>query len=106
MQLELKTLQHELGISFVFVTHDQEEALTMSDRIAVLDQGRIQQIGTPERALSTARRNEFVARFIGESNLFDGAGRGHRRRRGAASRSTAAASARAARQPGLAVGQR
>ena len=71
MQHELKTLQHELGISFVFVTHDQEEALVMSDRIAVLDGGRIQQIDVPE-ALYYRPRNEFVARFIGDSNLLGG----------------------------------
>lgn len=68
MQQELKKLQHELGISFVFVTHDQEEALVMSDRIAVLNHGRIQQLDSPE-ALYRRPRNSFVARFIGESNL-------------------------------------
>jgi spermidine/putrescine transport system ATP-binding protein len=71
MQQELKTLQLELGISFIFVTHDQEEALIMSDRIAVLSQGRIQQVGTPE-ALYRRPDNEFVARFLGDSNLFVG----------------------------------
>jgi len=69
MQLELKNLQNELGISFVFVTHDQEEALTMSDRIVVMNGGSIQQIGAPtdiyDRPGST-----FVANFVGESNLF------------------------------------
>lgn len=68
MQHELKALQNELGISFVFVTHDQEEALTMSDRIAVLGQGKIQHIGTPE-ALYRQPQNLFTARFLGESNL-------------------------------------
>ncbi|WP_075996968.1 ABC transporter ATP-binding protein [Salaquimonas pukyongi] len=71
MQQELKSLQHELGISFVFVTHDQEEALVMSDRIAVLNDGLIQQLDKPE-ALYHRPKNEFVARFIGESNLFPG----------------------------------
>ncbi len=71
MQQELKTIQNEVGISFVFVTHDQEEALTMSDRIAVLGEGRIHQLGTPE-ALYRRPENEFVARFVGEGNLFDG----------------------------------
>ncbi len=71
MQQELKKLQHELGISFVFVTHDQEEALVMSDRIAVLNGGRIQQLDTPE-ALYRRPTNEFVARFVGESNLLPG----------------------------------
>ena len=68
MQEELKLLQHELGISFIFVTHDQEEALTMSDRIVVLDGGRIQQCGGPEDVYYRPA-NAFVARFIGESNL-------------------------------------
>src|SRR5699024_3709274 len=68
MQHELKALQNELGISFVFVTHDQEEALTMSDRIAVLGQGKIQHIGAPE-TLYRKPRNVFTARFLGESNL-------------------------------------
>jgi spermidine/putrescine transport system ATP-binding protein len=71
MQLELKNIQNELGIAFVFVTHDQEEALTMSDRIVVMDHGRIQQSGTPteiyDRPVSV-----FVARFVGEGNLFEG----------------------------------
>ncbi|MFK7860064.1 MAG: ABC transporter ATP-binding protein [Granulosicoccus sp.] len=68
MQLELKNLQTELGISFVFVTHDQEEALTMSDRIIVLNAGQIQQIGTPAEIYHKPA-NLFVADFIGESNL-------------------------------------
>lgn len=70
MQRELKTLQHELGIAFVFVTHDQEEALTMSDRIVVLNGGHIQQIGSPAQIYHHPV-NAFVAGFIGESNLFD-----------------------------------
>jgi spermidine/putrescine transport system ATP-binding protein len=71
MQIELKTLQAELGISFIFVTHDQEEALTMSNRVAVLDKGSIQQIDTP-REVYNRPSNSFVARFIGASNLFSG----------------------------------
>jgi spermidine/putrescine transport system ATP-binding protein len=71
MQQELKTIQNEIGIAFVLVTHDQEEALTMSDRIAVLGQGRIHQLGTPE-ALYRRPANEFVARFLGEGNLLAG----------------------------------
>ncbi|MCR6497834.1 ABC transporter ATP-binding protein [Shinella sp. CPCC 101442] len=71
MQIELKTLQHELGISFIFVTHDQEEALTMSDRVAVLSGGRIQQLDTP-RAIYDQPKNSFVATFVGASNLFEG----------------------------------
>jgi spermidine/putrescine transport system ATP-binding protein len=69
MQLELKTLQHSLGIAFVFVTHDQEEALTMSDRIVVMRSGHIEQIGTP-REIYRHPKNRFVADFIGETNLF------------------------------------
>jgi spermidine/putrescine transport system ATP-binding protein len=71
MQEELKGLQDELGITFIFVTHDQEEALVMSDRIAVLEGGKIQQLDAPE-ALYRYPKNEFVARFIGESNLLPG----------------------------------
>ncbi|PWE54359.1 ABC transporter ATP-binding protein [Metarhizobium album] len=71
MQLELKTLQHELGITFIFVTHDQQEALTMSDRVAVLADGRIQQLDTP-RTIYDQPVSTFVASFIGASNLLDG----------------------------------
>ena len=71
MRIELKNLQHELGISFVFVTHDQEEALTMSNRIAVLNGGAVQQIDTPDKIYNTPV-NSFVASFIGASNLFEG----------------------------------
>ncbi len=71
MQLELKALQHEVGITFVYVTHDQEEALTMSDRIAVMSAGNILQIGTPIEIYE--RPNcRFVANFIGETNFLDG----------------------------------
>ncbi|WP_255467790.1 ABC transporter ATP-binding protein [Reyranella sp. CPCC 100927] len=71
MQLEIKHLQRELGVTVVFVTHDQTEALTMADRIAVLDHGRLCQVGTP-RELYEAPRDPFVARFIGETNMIDG----------------------------------
>ena len=71
MQTELKRLQVETGITFVFVTHDQEEALTMSDRIAVMSAGRVQQVGSP-REIYTRPRNRFVAGFIGETNLLAG----------------------------------
>lgn len=71
MQLELKTLQHELGICFVFVTHDQEEALTMSDRVVVLNKGHIEQAGDPE-ALYHRPASQFVAAFIGDGALFNG----------------------------------
>jgi putative spermidine/putrescine transport system ATP-binding protein len=72
MQLELKRLQQELGITTVFVTHDQEEAMTISDRIAVMNAGRIEQIGT-SRDIYDRPRTRFVCDFIGESNLFAGA---------------------------------
>ena len=68
MQLELKRIQRDVGISFVLVTHDQEEALTMSDRIAVMRGGRLEQVGTPE-AIYDAPESAFVARFIGSANL-------------------------------------
>ena len=71
MQLELKKIHHELGITFIFVTHDQEEALTMSDTIVVMNKGVIQQKGTPEDIYNEPA-NAFVADFIGESNILDG----------------------------------
>ena len=76
MQLELKHMLDELGITFIYVTHDQEEALTMSDKIVVLSEGRIQQIGTPEDIYNEPQ-NAFVADFIGESNIFKGIMTGH-----------------------------
>jgi putative spermidine/putrescine transport system ATP-binding protein len=69
--VELKQIQREVGITFVFVTHDQEEALTMSDRVAVFDQGRIQQVGTPQEIYETPG-SQFVAGFVGTSNLLTG----------------------------------
>lgn len=72
MQIELKAIQHEVGITFIFVTHDQEEALTMSDRIAVFNNGRIEQIGTPSE-LYEHPTTEFVATFVGTSNVLSGA---------------------------------
>ncbi|MBQ6586741.1 MAG: ABC transporter ATP-binding protein [Coriobacteriales bacterium] len=71
MQVELKRIQRETGITFVFVTHDQEEALSMSDTVMVLNEGRIQQIGRPID-LYNEPKNAFVADFIGESNILDG----------------------------------
>ncbi|MDZ4312575.1 MAG: ABC transporter ATP-binding protein [Cypionkella sp.] len=68
MQIELKRLQTETGITFIFVTHDQEEALTMSDRIGVMSAGKLQQVGTP-REIYTRPLNRFVASFIGETNF-------------------------------------
>jgi len=70
MQIELKRLQHETGITFVFVTHDQEEALTMSDRIAVMSSGNILQVGTP-REIYDHPKERFVANFIGDTNLME-----------------------------------
>ncbi|HSO13885.1 MAG TPA: ABC transporter ATP-binding protein [Anaerolineales bacterium] len=71
MQLELKALQQQLGITFIYVTHDQEEAMTMSDRIAVMSNGRVQQMGSPVEIYERPA-NRFVADFIGESNFFEG----------------------------------
>ncbi len=71
MQIELKRIQTEVGITFIYVTHDQEEAMTMSDRIAVMRHGRIEQLGTPE-ALYERPTTAFVAGFLGVSNLLDG----------------------------------
>ena len=71
MQLELKAMHKRLGLTFIYVTHDQEEALTMSDTIVVMSDGAIQQIGTPE-AIYNEPKNTFVADFIGESNIFSG----------------------------------
>ncbi|HET9680750.1 MAG TPA: ATP-binding cassette domain-containing protein, partial [Candidatus Limnocylindrales bacterium] len=74
MQIELKQIQSEVGITFIYVTHDQEEALTMSDRIAVFNQGKIEQIGTPAEMYEHPR-TEFVAGFIGTSNIIERDGR-------------------------------
>ena len=80
MQLELKDMHDKLGITFIYVTHDQEEALTMSDKIVVMNEGRTQQIGTPEDIYNEPV-NAFVADFIGESNIFNGMMTGHLRAR-------------------------
>jgi putative spermidine/putrescine transport system ATP-binding protein len=72
MQIELKELQRELGITFIFVTHDQDEALTLSDRIAIFNNGKIEQIGTPQE-LYEKPATEFVARFVGTANVFEAA---------------------------------
>lgn len=71
MQKELRNIQRKLGITFIFVTHDQEEALTLSDRVVVMDKGKIQQVGTPQDIYNEPK-NAFVADFIGESNILDG----------------------------------
>ena len=72
MQVELKRIQREAGITFIFVTHDQEEAMRMSDRIAVFNEGSIEQIGTPQQVYEKPQ-TKFVASFLGVSNIFDGA---------------------------------
>ena len=74
MQVELKAIQQEVGITFVYVTHDQEEALTMSDRIAVFNDGRIEQIGSPAEIYEHPA-NDFVAGFVGVSNVLERDGR-------------------------------
>jgi spermidine/putrescine ABC transporter ATP-binding subunit len=71
MQLELKRLQHEVGITFIVVTHDQEEAMTMADRIALMRDGRVEQVGAPD-TLYEAPATRFVASFLGDANLFPG----------------------------------
>jgi putative spermidine/putrescine transport system ATP-binding protein len=73
MQIELKQIQRDVGITFIFVTHDQDEALTMSDRIAVFNAGRIEQVGTPSEVYERPE-TEFVAGFVGTSNLLSGRG--------------------------------
>ncbi|MCR5715753.1 MAG: ABC transporter ATP-binding protein, partial [Lachnospiraceae bacterium] len=71
MQLELKQMHRNIGITFIYVTHDQEEAMTMSDKIVIMSAGKIQQVGTPEEVYNTPS-NAYVADFIGESNIFNG----------------------------------
>ena len=78
MQLELEAMHRELGITFIYVTHDQEEALTMSDKVVVMSDGMIQQIGTPEEIYNEPK-NVFVADFIGDSNIFNGKIMGNRK---------------------------
>ena len=73
MQLELKRLQKKLGITFIYITHDQEEAINMSDRIVVMDKGIFQQVGTPDEVYNRPK-NEFVARFVGNANIIPGEG--------------------------------
>ena len=75
MQLELKTLQREVGITFIYVTHDQEEALTMSDRIAVMSKGNVLQVGKPQEIYESPA-SKYVADFIGETNFIDGVVKG------------------------------
>jgi putative spermidine/putrescine transport system ATP-binding protein len=74
MQIELKSIQREVGITFVYVTHDQEEALTMSDRIAVFNEGRIEQVGPPAEVYEHPE-SEFIAGFVGVSNVIERDGR-------------------------------
>ena len=73
MQLELKRLQKKLGITFIYITHDQEEAINLSDRIVVMDKGIFQQVGTPDEVYNRPK-NEFVARFVGNANIIPGEG--------------------------------
>jgi ABC-type Fe3+/spermidine/putrescine transport system ATPase subunit len=70
LQIELKRIQETVGVTFVYVTHDQEEALAMSDRVAVMNDGRIEQVGTP-REIYDSPRSKFVADFIGETNFIE-----------------------------------
>ena len=74
MQIELKSIQREVGITFVYVTHDQEEALTMSDRVAVFNEGRIEQVGPPADVYEHPQ-SEFIAGFVGVSNVLERDGR-------------------------------
>ncbi len=75
LQIELKALQEEVGITFIYVTHDQEEALTMSDRIAVMSQGQVEQVGPPQEIYEQPR-TAYVADFLGVSNLMEGTAEG------------------------------
>ena len=103
MQLELKRIQREVGITFVFVTHDQGEALTMSDRIAVMSEGVVEQIGTPEEIYNRPA-SLFVAGFIGSANLLPGtANRSRRRRRRGRARVRPDGAGSAGRQPRTAI---
>ena len=80
MQVEIKEIQRRLGMTVVYVTHDQEEAMNMSDRIAIMNRGRIEQVGTPAEIYESPA-NTFIARFLGEANLIAGTVEGRRRRR-------------------------
>ncbi|HEV8198297.1 MAG TPA: ABC transporter ATP-binding protein [Gemmatimonadales bacterium] len=102
MQLELRQLNRALGITFVYVTHDQDEALTMSDRIAVMDRGRIAQLGSPAEIYENPR-TAFVATFIGESNLLNGVA--ETRRNGLWEIATPHGPIRMPDQPGLSAGK-
>ena len=89
LQVELKTLQQDLGITFVYVTHDQEEALTMSDRLAVMNNGKVEQMGGPQ-SVYEAPDTRFVAEFLGVSNLLTATPAATAPSGSASSRSTAA----------------
>jgi spermidine/putrescine transport system ATP-binding protein len=103
MQIELKNLQERVGITFIYVTHDQEEALTMSDRIAVMHQGRVLQVGQPVEIYEDPA-NRFVADFIGESNFLEGTVE-HVGTDWAMLDLAGVGEARARRRPGLQVGE-
>ena len=107
MQLELKAIQHDIGITFIHVTHDQEEAMTMADQIAVMHGGRIEQLGTPTELYETPS-TAFVAGFLGVSNLIPGtvSGAGHRAARAAARKCVCRPEALAGAPDEVAVGIR
>jgi spermidine/putrescine ABC transporter ATP-binding subunit len=102
LQLELKQLHEQLGVTIIYVTHDQQEALVMSDRVAVMNEGRIEQVGSPTE-LYDAPANRFVASFIGESNFLDGRVVAHDDG-GCTVELDGIGTVRAPRQPGLATG--
>ena len=91
MRAELRAIQQRTGITFIYITHDQGEALAMSDRVAVMSQGNIEQVGALRTRSTTIRRRPFVASFVGESNLFDGRIGDGPQRRGAGSKPPSAA---------------
>jgi spermidine/putrescine transport system ATP-binding protein len=101
MRTELRQIQRQVGVTFVYITHDQGEALTMSDRIAVMSQGRIEQVDTPDR-LYDAPRSSFVATFVGENNVL--AGRVASAANGVLEAATPLGPVRAANPGGLAAG--
>ncbi len=104
LQLELRAVQREVGITFVYVTHDQEEALTMSDQIAVLAEGRVEQVGPPQEIYS-APATTYVAGFLGAANIFDAERPRDGRRVGACARRWAPGWARPSATSGAPTGR-
>jgi spermidine/putrescine transport system ATP-binding protein len=104
MQVELKALQHQVGITFIYVTHDQEEALTMSDRIGIMHKGSLLQVGTPQEVYE-APQSRFVSDFIGDTNYLDGLVTGLRSGEAAVQISGAEQTVRALSVNGLRLGQ-